>query len=250
MKKLKQSYYDIAIVICLCLISGGIPFSLLIENSIIVNYLNYFVRIAFIVFYFIYINKHNLPLPKTKKINSKALLFIPFILMACSNFLYCFIFNQESINDFSFYNLFDAIVTCLLTATCEELTFRSLLVGEIAKNNSKFKTIFISSILFGLVHLFNIGSIGSILPSLVQVVYSFALGLLLSLMYVYQENIILPIALHFLFNFINSYLVLFFYNYNWDYIYILFNVGVGIVVLLYAYFVYNYLRKKEETYAS
>ncbi|MDO4269867.1 MAG: type II CAAX endopeptidase family protein [Eubacteriales bacterium] len=77
---------------------------------------------------------------------------------------------------------------CLLGPVCEELLFRGLLAGRLARYGQKPAAL-VSALLFGLFHA-NLG----------QFFYAFALGLLLAYAYFRTGGLAAPIVLHMLFN--------------------------------------------------
>lgn len=85
---------------------------------------------------------------------------------------------------------------CILGPVCEELLFRGLLAGRLARYGQKPAAL-VSALLFGLYH-----------ANVSQFFYAFALGLLLAYAYFYTGSIKVPILLHMLFNFYGSAVVL------------------------------------------
>ena len=85
---------------------------------------------------------------------------------------------------------------CILGPVCEELLFRGLLAGRLARYGQKPAAL-VSALLFGLYH-----------ANLSQFFYAFALGLLLAYVYFYTGSLKAPILLHMLFNFYGSAVVL------------------------------------------
>ena len=81
---------------------------------------------------------------------------------------------------------------CLIGPVCEELLFRGLLAGRLARYGEK-PAAFVSALLFGLYHA-NLG----------QFFYAFALGLLLAYAYFRSGRLRVPVALHMLFNLYGS----------------------------------------------
>lgn len=90
--------------------------------------------------------------------------------------------------------LIEVISVALLPAICEEFLHRGVLLQGTYKIGVK-KAIFISSILFGLVH-FNIN----------QFFYAFVLGLLMSLVAIVARSIYPAMIIHFVNNFISIYI--------------------------------------------
>ncbi len=85
---------------------------------------------------------------------------------------------------------------CILGPVCEELLFRGLLAGRLARYGQKPAAL-VSALLFGLYH-----------ANVSQFFYAFALGLLLAYAYFYTGSLKAPILLHMLFNFYGSAVVL------------------------------------------
>lgn len=85
---------------------------------------------------------------------------------------------------------------CILGPVCEELLFRGLLAGRLARYGQKPAAL-VSALLFGLYH-----------ANLSQFFYAFALGLLLAYVYFCTGSLKAPILLHMLFNFYGSAVVL------------------------------------------
>lgn len=84
---------------------------------------------------------------------------------------------------------------CLLGPLCEELLFRGLLAGRLARYGQK-PAAFVSALLFGLYH-----------ANLSQFFYAFLLGLLLAYTYFYTGTLKAPVILHMLFNSYGSFVV-------------------------------------------
>ena len=81
---------------------------------------------------------------------------------------------------------------CLIGPLCEELVFRGLLAGRLARYGQK-PAAFISALLFGLYH-----------ANMEQFFYAFALGLLLAYAYYRTGLLRTSVVLHMLFNFTGS----------------------------------------------
>lgn len=93
---------------------------------------------------------------------------------------------------------------CAAIAAAEEFVFRGLVMPLTGlalreKKRAPFLTVLVSSSIFALCHLFNIFSAG-IAPTLLQVGYTFLTGGLFGAAYLFTENLIFPIILHFVFD--------------------------------------------------
>ena len=92
------------------------------------------------------------------------------------------------------------VIYCAAVGVAEEFVFRGFVMPLIAikyRNypHAPFITVLITSAVFSLCHLFNVFSAG-ILPTLLQVGYTFLTGGLFCAAYLFSENIIFPIILH------------------------------------------------------
>lgn len=92
------------------------------------------------------------------------------------------------------------VAYCAAVGVAEEFVFRGFVMPLIAvkyesKPHAPFITVLITSAVFSLCHLFNVFSAG-ILPTLLQVGYTFLTGGLFCAAYLFSENIIFPIILH------------------------------------------------------
>lgn len=76
----------------------------------------------------------------------------------------------------------------ILAPICEELVFRGIVTSGL-KEQGEVKAVLISALMFMLMHL-----------SLHQTIYQFVLGAILGFIYVYTNNIIFPILVHFINN--------------------------------------------------
>ena len=86
--------------------------------------------------------------------------------------------------------LLDIVVLAILPAIAEELIFRGMIFNGLKDYGLK-KAVIGSALLFSLMH-----------TSPLQTVYPFIFGILLALVYVVTKNILVPIILHFINNFI------------------------------------------------
>lgn len=240
----KKRWYSIAFVICLVILLSSIPYHYVIKNGYLSIILSIVSKIIAIVITFLYIKKERLEKPKFEKVTKKVLIYLPFIIVCMGNLYLCIIGDVDIIYYFDYKLLILDSIACLLTCIIEELLFRAILVFELVKFKSKNKAIIISSLIFGLIHLINISSIASIGPTLLQVIYTFGLGLILASMYIENKNIILPIIFHFLFNFLNDILVNTLFILKWNLPFFIVNISFSILAIVYALFIYTLKIKK------
>ena len=102
--------------------------------------------------------------------------------------------------------LFLFALGCLAVGGFEEILFRGfffpLLLDRFAKKkNGRLFAILLSASLFGIVHLFNLMAGADILPTLLQVGYSFLIGCLAALLLLASGSLLLSILFHAVYNF-------------------------------------------------
>lgn len=90
-------------------------------------------------------------------------------------------------------NIVIAIISSVFIGIMEELIFRSFLCRSIEQMSDKNKAIIISSLIFGCLHLVNIGNY-PLIYVLLQVLYAFAIGIAFSVVF-YKGKSILPCAI-------------------------------------------------------
>jgi membrane protease YdiL (CAAX protease family) len=232
-KTSKKRWYDIALLIALFLLTSSLPFSLFIANAEIAYWLKVSLRILFLVFAYFYIKKNSLEKPRLSKPGKECFLFLPFILICFSNFFAAWIDNQTVNTVSSPLPLLKDALFYMLVSLGEELVFRVVLFSEFKKGHSFWKAVLLSSIIFALPHLLNASSWATLGMAAIQTVYSFLLGILLCFLYETSNNIILPIVLHFLFDFMNDALVGALYPLYWNLAFYLTNAVVALLLIVY-----------------
>ena len=240
--KRKREFYSVILLILIYLLFVSIPFSMFINNEIVLFILNVSMRLLFIPFFFIYVKKERLSTlnkPVFKLVDFK---YLPFLLLTFSNFIVVFLSKTNMYETYSATMILEDLVISILISFNEELVFRVVLNKEMLIGLNRIKTIVLSSLVFGLTHLLNINSFGSIPYVLLQVVYSFGVGLILSLIYTKTFNFIYVFIIHFLFDFLNGFLISDLYDLDYNWIFFVVNISLGVILGLYALLIY----KKEE----
>ena len=113
-------------------------------------------------------------------------------------------FIKGNVYIFENAKIFRYIIYCIMIGVAEEFVFRGLimpLVGCYFKSRKRAPliTVAISSLIFSLCHLFNIFSQG-IVPTLLQIGYTFLTGGLFGIVCFITENLVFPIILHIVFD--------------------------------------------------
>ena len=170
-----------------------------------------------------------------KKGKRMSWIYLPFFLVPFSNLFALLIGGSFS---FEFTSL-DALrlFSVPLGVFVEEIIFRDLALKGRENKKEKMAWLFLSSLLFALSHL----AAGFSLSVLIQVAYTFGLGLLCGLLYLEGGGFWASFFLHLLFNLFNNEV------YRWVYGGVseiaFYAVNIGVALLTGAYFLFLLLRK-------
>lgn len=176
-------------------------------------------------------------------------LLSPFLLICLSNILYCLIFHEELKIQMDISFIFTVLKTSF-SVMIEEILFRVFFIEflRLGLKESRWKNlliIFFSSIAFSLLHVINFYG-NPPLSVLLQIGYTFYLGLILGYIAIYFESPILPFICHFLFNFLNTDLYISLYDAEINTRYVLFSSILGIVLLIYFVLLYHLAWRKNK----
>ncbi|BCR36795.1 CPBP family intramembrane glutamic endopeptidase [Mariniplasma anaerobium] len=159
-----------------------------------------------IIFYFIIYTFGHKVLKINRPFLKSFLMIVPALLISINNFPFIPLLtgNAEITKPLDTIIIF--AITCLSVGLFEELVFRGLilffLLQKLPKNREGLLlSIVISSALFGFMHLFNIFDGANVGATLLQVMYSFAMGLMWSVILLKTKSILLVIILHSIYNF-------------------------------------------------
>ena len=178
------------------------------------------------------------------------LLCLPFILLGFSNILAALIDGAFLGSTSSPLFLSVYAVYMLVSVVSEEIVFR-LFIHNALVNTTSTKRIFASAGIFALVHLINLAgdiNLATIITVLEQVLYTFALGILLGLTYEYSRSLTGCFIIHFMFNFCNTFLVILLGAASTVVAYYLCAAGVALVVGVYAALIWIFVFKRPERY--
>lgn len=206
-----------------------------------------FILLSVLVVLTVYESKRSLLKPVRNENHPNFLLLLPLLIGCSSNILYCLCFQIKAESTFTYLFFLETLNT-LAGVVVEELLFRYFFfafLGELfqGKKNEKLFVIFFSSLAFGLMHCINFFG-NNPLSVLMQIGYTFLLGILLgSLSYLYETPLI-PILGHFFFNFLNTDVFNHLYSVDVNVSYVLFSIGIGLLVLGYLGLLYYLYRRK------
>lgn len=143
--------------------------------------------------------------PLNKETWRMAYWTIPCFLSVLANFPFSALIQGTAAIDYPNYIwLFG--VYCLSIGVLEELLFRVIILDFLLSFFKKSKhqifwSVFWNAAIFGLYHLSNLISGAAILPTLLQVGYSFLVGGMFAITFLKTKNLLYPIILHTIFDF-------------------------------------------------
>ena len=198
----KNKLYNFLILLFLYIGISCIPFELFIEKSYICLWCRIGVQILFLICSFLVVKfKTDFDLLIKKRNWKNVLILLPTIITAASNFLYLAFVPTDFNISYSSEIILKILLTIFVVLN-EEFIFRLILINNL-DNASNWKKILISAGVFAASHLTVF--ISSLNPyDLIVPVYTFALGVLLAIIFVKANSIEMCAVFHLLFNVINS----------------------------------------------
>ncbi|MDD4077917.1 MAG: CPBP family intramembrane metalloprotease [Bacilli bacterium] len=140
-----------------------------------------------------------------RKIKINDLIFIfPFVLIVINNLpIASFILKEAYLVKPVSYTIIFAL-SCFSVALSEEIAFRGIIFNylkEIKREKSLFWVIIGQAVIFALVHFFNLFFGAGLIDVILQVGYTFLIGVMLAVVLHKTKNIWLCVALHAIYNF-------------------------------------------------
>ncbi len=176
------------------------------------------------------------------------LLLVPFLLVCSSNLLYCLFFQEKLTISFVAESFVLETIETIFSVMIEEILFRIFFIEFLSSflKEGKWKNLFVilfSSLAFSFMHVLNFFG-NAPLAVLLQIGYTFYIGLIMGVMALFFESPFLPILFHFLFNFLNTNLFTCLYDIEITSGYVLFSFFIGFFLLIYLFVVYDLARRK------
>lgn len=168
------------------------------------------------------------------------IIMIPALIIAINNFPIIAFFDGRATLTDPMYRIFLFLIECLSVGFFEEILFRGIILLVLIqklehRKNGTMYAILISSIFFGMLHLLNLFQGASISDVMLQVGYSFLVGVMWAVMYLRTHHLWLTMLMHALYNFFGQ--VMFYLgvvNQRYDLYTIIITVTLAILVSLYA----------------
>lgn len=197
-KTLKDQVLEFLLLFFIYLVVSSFPWKLVISDIYLSTSIRLLIGSLFLIGSIIFIHLRY-PLQKRHIPFKTVLFFLPFFLIVFSNLASkMFSYPPMRINDPVYLLL--TIASTIVFAISEELLFRRMLLPLLLNNLSELKSLLLSSLIFAVLHLLNMLDGYSLWPALLQVLYTFGVGLICGLMYLYGQTIWLPIIFHISFN--------------------------------------------------
>ncbi|AIO19482.1 CAAX amino terminal protease self- immunity [Candidatus Izimaplasma bacterium HR1] len=141
-----------------------------------------------------------------KPLGRTLLVIIPGVIIALNNFPISAYLNSRTTLIEPEYTIYLFLIDSLSTGFFEEIVFRSMILIVLLQALPKTKkgmlyAVVLSSAIFGLVHLLNLFVGASLGNTLLQIGYSFLMGMMWAVVFLKTKNIWLSMLLHALYNF-------------------------------------------------
>jgi membrane protease YdiL (CAAX protease family) len=177
---------------------------------------------------------------KFKHTMKSLIIMIPAFIISINNFPIVAFFDGRATLSDPIYRIFLFLLECLSVGFFEEILFRGIILLFFIQRLEKVKygtlyAIFISSMLFGMLHIINLFDGAGFGDTMLQVGYSFLVGMMWAVMFLRTKNLWLTMLLHASFNFFGQ--VMFYLgvvNGRYDIYTIIITITLGVLVALYA----------------
>ena len=187
---------------------------------------------------------------KFRNFKKSLLIILPALIISINNFPIIAFFDGRAVLTEPVYRVFLFFIECLSVGFFEEILFRGIILLFLVKRFSHEKhgvllSIVLSSALFGYFHFFNILSGASLSDTVLQVGYSFLVGMMWAIMYLKTGNLWLTMILHATYNFFGQ--VMFYLGTvqgRYDIYTVIITIVLAIVVAFYSILLYKQLDTK------
>ncbi len=238
----KSKLLDTLILILVYIGISCLPFSLFGLSETLVLIFRILGQLVIFFLFRLILKKSPLKFKERTYNRTNMIFFIPVFILCFSNFFN--LLNPANYIEFSFsVDLALALTLSFCVAFNEEYLFRSIIIDNIESSEKPIVKVVISASIFAACHLTSFFSTFNPID-LIQVVYTFGLGIVLGMIYVYTESLWYCVLFHFAYNLVNSDFAQFIKYPNVDYLYFLINASVGLIVAVYLVIIYFlFLRK-------
>ena len=237
--------FSLMLIFVSCFPYSRLGIELIYQNIIAIG-----LRLLVLIYYIYIIYRNRIKIFGIANIKN-ILICVPFLIACFSNLIAYKIDGGQLISPRINTPIFITdIIIVFLTALLEEIVFRLFIHTSLTRVGS-IKRILGSAGIFALMHLINIvnvSSVDALVSLLIQVVYTFGLGLMLGFLYEYSHSLTACVVLHFIFNMLNSFLVSYFMTGISEMAMYLTAVVIAAILLIYSCLVYYYHLRGNEKY--
>lgn len=232
----KSKLLDTLIIILFYIGFSSIPFNLFGVSNVLVLIFSILAQLLIFFLIRLVLKKSPLKFKDRKHNKTNILLFIPVFLLCFSN--YFTLFHPDIYFAFDFdFTIFLKIVLSLCVAFNEEYIFRMILIDNLDDSEKPIIKIIIAASIFAAAHLTHFFSTFNPIK-LTIVGYTFFLGIILGMLYIYGGSFWYCVLFHFLYNVINGDFGESIKGGDNDLAYYLINISVGLVIAAYLLIIY------------
>ena len=141
-----------------------------------------------------------------KPVTKSLLIIIPSMIIAINNFPFSAFLNGRTELVEPGYAIYVFLLECISIGFFEEVIFRGVIMIVILQRVASSRkgllvAVILSSAVFGIMHLFNLFAGASLGATMLQIGYSFLMGMMWAVIYLKTRNIWLSVLLHTIYNF-------------------------------------------------
>lgn len=202
---MKNRFIDIAIIVLVYVFCSSFPLNYFIHDSNVLLLVQAGLKILAFIFAIIFVKySKNIANIKRKANFLLIMLLFPTIAIVFNNLIYVSIINASPSDTFNGFEFLSNLVFIIATGLVEEYIFRKIILDNLTFKNSLVR-ILVSAGIFGGLHI--VTFLSTFNPfDLLQIVYTAGLGIVFGFFYEYGKNLVMPIIIHILFNFLNNYM--------------------------------------------
>ncbi|MDI6452983.1 CPBP family intramembrane glutamic endopeptidase [Peloplasma aerotolerans] len=143
---------------------------------------------------------------KFKNVSKALLIMIPAFIVSINNFPIIAFLDGRAVLTEPVYRVFLFFIESLSVGFFEEIIFRGMILVYLLnklkdEKNGVMKSIILSSVIFGFIHVINIFNGASVNSTMLQIGYSFLVGMMWAVLFIKTGNLWLTMLLHATFNF-------------------------------------------------
>ena len=149
-------------------------------SKFVINYASYILVIFNVIYIICLLKKNRILCKKTKPV-------LPFIMLGIGVSIFCnmIIIKINTTEVVSMNILFLILSSVIIGPIVEEIIFRHILISKLEKFNNRIVTILLASLIFAIIH-----------NGIINIIYTFILGIILNTIYIKNKNLLYPIIVH------------------------------------------------------